>query len=175
MKVSAPSVRLQRVKPRPVVRKPDPVSSNVNAVQRAGRRAHGLHPRWVVSVPVRFHRLHQPARVPTATRLAGSARASGRSRYRSTDEKWGGLSPEQVQKYEDWARNIYSQQLATTPRGATTLDMSAMCNKSLRNANEAQRARVIRPPAHKRLHEARLQRALSRVRVKQGAADQRQT
>src|SRR5437868_11943702 len=46
------------------------------------------------------------------SRLAGSARASGRSRYRSTDEKWGGLSPEQVQKYEDWARNMYSQQLA---------------------------------------------------------------
>ncbi len=32
MKVSAPSVRLQRVKPRPVVRKPDPVSSNVTLI-----------------------------------------------------------------------------------------------------------------------------------------------
>jgi len=32
MKVSAPSVRLERVKPRPVVRKPDPVSSNVTLI-----------------------------------------------------------------------------------------------------------------------------------------------
>src|SRR6266403_3928528 len=32
MKVSAPSVRLQRVKPRPVVRKPEPVSSNVTLI-----------------------------------------------------------------------------------------------------------------------------------------------
>src|SRR2546421_13113567 len=32
MSVSAPSVRLERVKPRPVVRKPDPVSSNVTLI-----------------------------------------------------------------------------------------------------------------------------------------------
>jgi len=32
MKVSALSVRLERVKPRPVVRKPDPVSSNVTLI-----------------------------------------------------------------------------------------------------------------------------------------------
>ncbi len=32
MKVSAPSVRLERVKPRPVVRKPAPVSSNVTLI-----------------------------------------------------------------------------------------------------------------------------------------------
>jgi len=32
MKVSAPSVRLERVKPRPVVREPDPVSSNVTLI-----------------------------------------------------------------------------------------------------------------------------------------------